>query len=108
MSNCKTQDGQTQAGACKNCGGCPNATPPGEVIHAYIAVVGRMNGDDEDRAKVYANMTTSQARRQFADDVFKEDGFSLPVPEGADEFLQNFEVYINHVFTSSTLIDQDD
>jgi len=102
MSQCKQQpnDGQPQAGTCKNCGNCPSAKPQGEVVHPHIVVVGRMNGDDEDRAKTYTNLTAGQARHQFKSDVRKEEGIA---ESNADDHCR---VYVNNIFASNSPINE--
>lgn len=106
MSQCKQQpnDGQPQAGTCKNCGNCPSAKSQGDVVRPYIVVVGRMHGGNDSQAKTYINVSANQARRQFAVDVRMDEGVKEPSPDPWDE---EFAVYVDYIFGSNSPISRE-
>ena len=59
----------------------------------HFAIIGRINGDDEDTALLYQDCTEEEARATFIED--------LRAVEGTGEAA---EVYISHVLASETPI----
>ena len=62
--------------------------------HNHLAVIGRVDGNDDDDVFLYEHMTIEQARTKFAED--QRDAVDREVP---DE-----EIYLNYVLTSESPI----
>lgn len=61
--------------------------------YAYLAVIGRVHGDDEDSVELYEHMTADDAKQAFHEDMQARQG----VP--SDDV-----VYINYVLASDAPI----
>jgi hypothetical protein len=69
--------------------------------HNFIAVIGRLHGDDEDHCRMYGDMTVAEARHRFINEVRYDDGVTEL------DVVQEYEhanVYITHVLTSASII----
>jgi len=69
--------------------------------HNYIAVIGRLHGDDDDHPRVYEQTTVADARQLFVNDVRSDNGVSESAVVEAYEFAN---VYIGYVLTSASPI----
>lgn len=69
--------------------------------HNYIAIVGRMHGDDEDQVRMYGHMTVVDARQMFINDLREDD--QVPEADVVAEY-EYTNVYITHVLTSDSPI----
>lgn len=64
--------------------------------HPHLAVVGRIDGDDEDSVLMYQGLTTEQAEAAFDEDMHSE---------AADNQRPCAAVYVNYVLTSTAPIE---
>ena len=70
-------------------------------VHKHLVVIGRLHGDDADRAATYANATVVQARQAFTNELRADAGIREDDVVAGYEFTH---VYINHVLTSERFI----
>lgn len=63
----------------------------------FIAVIGRMHGDDEDQCRLYEGLTVAQARQQFINELRRDD--NIPEADVVAEY-EYTNVYITHVLSS--------
>lgn len=70
--------------------------------HNYVAVVGRLNGDDEDRVEMYTQVTYTQAIHAFETQVRQDE--DIPEADVVAGYTYT-EVYVNHVLVSESPIE---
>lgn len=73
--------------------------------HNYIAIIGRMHGDDEDQDQVrmYVHMTVVDARQLFINELRRDE--QVPEADVVAEY-EYTNVYITHVLTSVSPIEE--
>lgn len=64
--------------------------------YKHLAVIGRVDGDDEDSILLYENLDTEEAEARFKVDVQS----AVPV----EDHRPDEEIYINYVLTSDSPI----
>lgn len=67
----------------------------------HFAIIGRINGDDEDTTLLYQDCTEEEARATFIEDLRALDDIDPNDVEGMGEAA---DVYISHVLASETPI----
>ena len=67
----------------------------------YIAVIGRLHGDDDDHPRLYEHTTVSAARQAFINDVRRDEGIKEADVVAGYECTN---VYIGYVLTSDSPI----
>ena len=72
--------------------------------HSYIAVIGRLHGDDEASICFYENMTTAEASHAFTLELRRDAGVLEADVVACYEYTN---VYINHVLTSTAPINKE-
>lgn len=69
-------------------------------IHPHLAVIGRLDGDDEDTCMLFERMAEEQAREAFRQAM--RDGFKDNYGEVLDE--EACPIYVNFVFVCDSPI----
>jgi len=72
--------------------------------HNYIAVIGRLHGEDEDTVIFYAHMPTDAAAAAFTEYLRSDAGV---LEEDIAAGYEHTNVYINHVLTSTAPINKE-
>lgn len=72
--------------------------------HKCIVIIGRAHGDDEDHARSYGDMTETDARQAFINDVRHDEG--IDEADVVAEY-EHTNVYITHFITSQSPINVD-
>ena len=71
--------------------------------HNYIAVIGRLPGDDEDSMILFENMTRQQAEQAFEEEMY-EDEIDATEKYNRNCLEPGCAVFINHILTSDSPI----
>lgn len=75
--------------------------------HNYLAVIGRMEGDNEDTVNLYENMTRAEAYEHFREDRTYENPIEQ-AEAGENKTGMLDGVIVNYILTSESPISIDD
>jgi hypothetical protein len=94
---CNANDGDSLANAVNAASDLLDGLPRNPLeAQPYLAVLGRMDGDDEDSVELYHDLTAAEANTAFIEDLRKE---------AADNQQKPRDIYVNYVLTSASPIE---